>query len=267
MAKEVIMFGQLVSKRSGSHAIFSALCLLLFISVWTGGACAKDLDDALIISAIKGDAAMVQTLLSKGADANARDEWANTVLAWAVMSDHLDCAAALLEKGADVNIKSFRELAPLHLATNNRNMQMVKLLLANGADVNAKDNYQWTALMNAIYLGSIELVDILLKSGADVNAKNYAGRSSLFIAENLGQTEIAQKLKASGAVVAEASIAGTIQQTGQGIVLSADNGDIYIIIGKDLSEMIGQTVQATGTLTEGRSGKTLTVISIKSVQN
>jgi ankyrin repeat protein len=172
----------------------------------------------------------------------------------------------LLEKGADVNIKSFRELSPLHLATFNGTLQMVKLLLANGADVNAEDFYQWTALMNAIYLGSIELVEILLKSGADVNAKNSEGRTSLFIAENLGHTEIAQKLKAAGASIAEESIAGTIQNTGQGIVLSADNGDTYIIVGKDLSEMIGQTVNITGTLAEGKSGKTLTVISIKPAQ-
>jgi hypothetical protein len=39
--------------------------------------------------------------------------------------------------------------------------------------------------------------------------------------------------------------------------------DTYIIIGKDLSEMIGQTVSVTGTLAEGTSGKALTVISVK----
>ncbi len=257
------MFGQLVLKRSGLVAIFLALCALLFLSLWPGGVCAQGLEDALIKAVKNGDAAMVQTLLSKGANVNARDEWTNTVLAWAVMNDDLDCATALLEKGADVNIKSFRKLSPLHLATNNGNPRMVKLLLANGADVNAEDAYRWTALMNAIYLGSIELVDILLTSGADVNATNYKGRTSLFIAEKLGHTEIAQKLKASGAIIAEESIAGTIQKTDRGIVLSADNGDTYIIIGKDLSEMIGQTVKVTGTLAEGTSGKTLTVISVK----
>jgi ankyrin repeat protein len=183
------------------------------------------------------------------------------------MNDDLDCATALLAKGADVNVKSFRELSPLHLATNNGTPRMVKLLLANGADVNAKDFYQWTALMNAIYLGSVELVDILLQSGADVNAKNYEGRTSLFLAENLGHTEIARKLKAASAIAAEERIAGTIQKTDQGIVLSADNGNTYIIIGKDLSEMIGRTVSVTGTLAESASGKILTVVSVKPSQD
>jgi ankyrin repeat protein len=257
------MFGQLVFKRLGLRTILLALCALLLLSVWPEGVCAQGLDDALIKAAKNGDAAMVQTLLGKGANVNTRDEWDNTVLAWAVMNDDLDCATALLEKGADVNIKSFRKIAPLHLATNNGNPRMVRLLLANGADVNAEDFYQWTALMNAIYLGSIELVEILMNSGADVNAKNYEGRTALFIAERLDHKEIAQKLRAAGASVGEKSIAGTIQNTGQGIVLSADSGDTYIIIGKDLSEMIGQTVHVTGTLAEGTSGKTLTVISVK----
>jgi ankyrin repeat protein len=260
------MLGQFVFKRLGLRTILLTLCALLLIPVWWGGLCAQGLDDALIKAVKYGDTARVKTLLSKGADVNAKDEWTNTVLAWAVMHDHLDCATVLLEKGADVNIKSFRGLSTLHLATSNGNPGMVKLLLANGADVNAEDAYQWTALMNAINLGSIELVEILLKSGADVNARNYRGRTSLFIAENLGHTEIAQKLKASGAVAAGESIAGTIQKTDRGIVLSADNGDTYIIIGKDLSEMIGQTVNVTGTLAEGVSGKTLTVISVKPAQ-
>lgn len=260
------MAGQLVSKKLGLGTIFLVLCTLFLILFWPGGVYAQGFDDELIKAVKNGDAAIIQTLLSKGADVNAKDEWTNTVLAWAVMNDHLDCVTVLLEKGADVNTKSFKGLSPLQLATNNNNPQMVKLLLANGADVDAQDPYQWTALMNASSLGSVELVEILLESGADVNSKNYMGGSSLSIAENLGHTEIAQKLRASGAIAADESFAGTIEKTDQGIVLSAETGDTYIIIGKDLSEMIGKTVKVTGTLAEGTSGKTLTVISVEPAQ-
>jgi ankyrin repeat protein len=266
MPKEVIMLGQLVFNKVGFSTILLALCALLLILIWPGGACARDLDDEFIKAVKSGETAIVQTLLGKGANVNAQDELTNTALGWAVMNDHLECATLLIEKGADVNIKSFRELSPLHLATNNHNLQMVKILLANRADVNAVDQYQWTALMNAIYLGSSKLVDVLLASGADVNAKNYLGRTSLYIAENLGHTKIAQKLIASGATSANGIITGTIAKTDRGIVLSVDNGDTYIVMGKDLSEMIGQTVKVTGTLAEGSSGKTLTVISFEPVQ-
>jgi hypothetical protein len=73
-------------------------------------------------------------------------------------------------------------------------------------------------------------------------------------------------LAATGAMAGDASITGTIEQTDQGIVISSDEGDSYIVIGKDLSDMVGQTVKATGTLAESQEGKTLTVISIEPVQ-
>ena len=73
-------------------------------------------------------------------------------------------------------------------------------------------------------------------------------------------------LAAAGAIASDESITGTIEKTDQGIVISADNGDTYIVMGKDLSDMVGQTVKATGTLAEGQAGKTLTVISIEPVK-
>jgi hypothetical protein len=73
-------------------------------------------------------------------------------------------------------------------------------------------------------------------------------------------------LVAAGAVASDQSVTGTIEKTDQGIVIVADEGDSYIVMGKDLSGLIGQTVKATGTLAESREGKTLTVISIEPVQ-
>lgn len=71
---------------------------------------------------------------------------------------------------------------------------------------------------------------------------------------------------ATGAIAGDNSITGMVEKTDQGIVISADDGDTYIVMGKDLSEMVGKTVKATGTLAEGKSGKTLTVISVEPVQ-
>ncbi len=71
---------------------------------------------------------------------------------------------------------------------------------------------------------------------------------------------------AAGAIASDQSVTGTIEKTDQGIVIVAKEGDSYIVMGKDLSGLIGQTVKATGTLAESREGKTLTVISIEPVQ-
>ena len=73
-------------------------------------------------------------------------------------------------------------------------------------------------------------------------------------------------LAATGAVANDDSVIGTIEKTDQGIVISADTGDTYIVMGKDLSGFVGQTVKATGTLAESQEGKTLTVISIEPFQ-
>lgn len=73
-------------------------------------------------------------------------------------------------------------------------------------------------------------------------------------------------LAATGTIASDDSVTGMVEKTDQGIVISADDGDTYIVAGKDLSEMVGQTVKATGTLAEGQSGKTLTVISVEPVQ-
>jgi hypothetical protein len=71
---------------------------------------------------------------------------------------------------------------------------------------------------------------------------------------------------ASAAIAGQAEVTGKIEKSDQGIVLQADNGDTYRVMGKDLSQMVGKTVTAKGTLAEDKSGKTITVISVQPVQ-
>ena len=73
-------------------------------------------------------------------------------------------------------------------------------------------------------------------------------------------------LAATGAVAAGDSITGTVEKTDHGIVIAADDGNTYIVMGQDLSGLVGKTVKATGTLAEGQSGKTVTVISVEPVK-
>ncbi|MGD9366501.1 MAG: DUF5818 domain-containing protein [Desulfobacteraceae bacterium] len=73
-------------------------------------------------------------------------------------------------------------------------------------------------------------------------------------------------MAATGVIAGDQSVTGKVEKTDQGIVIAADDGATYIVMGKDLSEMVGKTVKATGTLEEGASGKTLTVISVEPVE-
>lgn len=70
-------------------------------------------------------------------------------------------------------------------------------------------------------------------------------------------------LTTNAVAAGETAISGTIMETDNGIVLSADDGEDYKIAGKDLTDMVGKNVHITGTLTEGGSGKTITVITVK----
>ena len=60
---------------------------------------------------------------------------------------HLDVVQALLAKGADVNAKDNDGATALMLASQNGHLDVVQALLAKGADVNAKANDGVTALI------------------------------------------------------------------------------------------------------------------------
>ena len=68
------------------------------------------------------------------------------------------------------------------------------------------------------------------------------------------------------ALAAEETISGTVEQNAQGFVISADDGQTYMVQGSDLSKMVGKTVKATGTLEEGQSGKTINVTKIEEIE-
>lgn len=68
------------------------------------------------------------------------------------------------------------------------------------------------------------------------------------------------------AMAGSASITGTVQKTDKGIVISADDGNTYNVMGADLTDMVGKAVKATGTLTDSANGKVLTLMSVEQVQ-
>lgn len=68
------------------------------------------------------------------------------------------------------------------------------------------------------------------------------------------------------ALAADQTVTGIVEKTAQGIVLSADDGNSYMIQGQDLSKMVGKSVKATGTLEEGKTGKIINVIKFEELK-
>ena len=61
----------------------------------------------------------------------------------------LEVVQALLDKGANVNAKTEKGTTALMMASSTGQTDVVQMLLENGANVNAKTSYSLTALMRA----------------------------------------------------------------------------------------------------------------------
>ncbi len=74
-------------------------------------------------------------------------------------------------------------------------------------------------------------------------------------------------LSVAGAMAAdEQTVSGTIEQGDSGIMLTADDGMTYAVQGKDLSDMVGKSVEVTGMLAESESGNTITVVKVVEIK-
>jgi len=60
----------------------------------------------------------------------------------------------------------------------------------------------------------------------------------------------------------ETAVTGTVEKTDAGICIKAEDG-VYTVAGQDLAAMVGKKVKATGTVTEGPKGKTLSVTAVE----
>jgi ankyrin repeat protein len=123
-----------------------------------------------------GDAALLEQLVSQGADVNARNDAKASALMWAAT----DAAKThvLLAAGADANAQADDQRTPLMIAAGKPgNIETVKLLLAHGANVNPTANPpgESSPLIQAALAADPDIMQLILSHGADLKAPGAAG--------------------------------------------------------------------------------------------
>lgn len=143
---------------------------------------------------------MVQRLLAAGAKPDPFDDWGHTPLSGAAARGNLEMMELLVEAGASVQPSPAGRL-PLHAAVKGGHFEAAQWLLQRGADIDARSDGRITALHVAIDEDEVELALALLAAGADPNvqASDDERNTPLICATKKGQVEVIEALLAAGA--------------------------------------------------------------------
>lgn len=141
----------------------------------------EDSQTPLLRAAMYGNEAMVRLLVEKGADIEARDKDGQTPLLQAVGYENEAMVWLLVEKGANIEAQDdIESQTPLSWAAELGNEAIVRILLEKGADIETKNNeFGQTPLSLAAEKGHEAVVRLLLDKGADIEAKDESGRTPL----------------------------------------------------------------------------------------
>jgi len=202
----------------------------------------------LYLAASNGNVAMIEALLSAGADANLANDLGTTPLMQASAAGSVEAVKLLLEHGAMVNAKeTARQQTALMFAAALNRVPVITLLASRGAELNVtskivaidknlvdedgnpvpapsrtgttkevprsegqvKGTGGMTALLYASRDGLIDAVKALVEAGANVNRVNPIDKTSpMVIAINSGHYDVAKYLLDHGADPNLASIDG-----------------------------------------------------------
>ncbi len=119
----------------------------------------------------------VDSLLAAGAEATATDAEGTPALIYATNVGGLQLVELLINRGADVNARRAAAYAstPLMEAAVRNDVAIAKLLLQKGAKVNLRDTFGDPAINWASYYGHIDYVDLLVENGAGFNVESQHG--------------------------------------------------------------------------------------------
>jgi ankyrin repeat protein len=160
---------------------------------------------ALMAVARTGNVEAAELLVKYNATVDAREQWGGqTALMWAAARRHPQMMQFLISKGTDVNARSIHRdyqrhvtaegrpksldsggFTPLLYAARENCAACVEVLLRNGADIDLPDPDGVSPLLVAIMNANWDLAKQLIVAGADVNQWDIYGEAPLFTSVGL----------------------------------------------------------------------------------
>ncbi len=117
----------------------------------------------------------------------------------AASNGHKEVVEFLLQRGANIEARTERGVTPLYIAVKDSQKEIVELLLQHGANIEAKEEDGFTPLHIAAKDGQKEIVELLLQCGANIEARSEGGVTPLYIAAKNGYKEVVEFLLQRGA--------------------------------------------------------------------
>lgn len=149
----------------------------------------------LQVAAHQGHQALVEYLLSIGANVNIVDKEGDSVLHYAAFGNQPDIMRILLQHGANINVLNASHCTALHISAHKKPPHCVRVLLEFTADVNLQDSYGDTALHDAIGKENTEVVELLCNVPTlDLAIRNKRGFNCLHHASLKGNVVAARRI-------------------------------------------------------------------------
>jgi ankyrin repeat protein len=107
---------------------------------------------------------MVELLIRRGVDPNARDSHGHLPLHFAAMSSSTKTVNLLLDSGVEVDCLREDRATALMIAADCGEIKIAELLILRGADLNARESHGYLPLHFAARSSSAKMVNLLLDS-------------------------------------------------------------------------------------------------------
>ena len=129
------------------------------------------------------DAAVVEALLSAGADPRKKDVDGRTAVHHAALNQNPAVFQTLLTNTEGARSKDDFGRTPTHYAAQNKNLSVIKILIAAGGNPKTKDKKKWRPLhYAAAYNENPAVIQALLNAGAKLEEKADDGYRALHLA-------------------------------------------------------------------------------------